>query len=118
MKFLKFVLFFYLLARCAPQCCDEFAGWKCAKCPQGTHEFRGHCLFNIPKCSSYVDGFDCKQCEKGYELIGTQECKLIPTPKVLEESKEKTIKMDFQNLSGDPALAYPIVIDLVRTLHQ
>ena len=26
--------------------------------------------------------------------------------------------MDFENLSGDAALAYPIIIDLIKTIHE
>lgn len=45
------------------------------------HLYRSNCIFDIPNCKSYSEGFDCASCEKGYEFnIVNSSCDLIPPP--------------------------------------
>ena len=76
---MKILVIFLLLGVVSPQCCNKFVGWRCEDCPEGTHLYLGHCLFNIPYCTSYANGFDCEACEEKYELQDG-ECSLIPVP--------------------------------------
>ena len=71
---MKLLVIAILAVTVSSQCCNKFVGWKCEECPKGTHLYKGHCLFNIPNCLSYVEGFDCQACDSGYE-IKDGECK-------------------------------------------
>ena len=99
-----------LLTLVSSQCCEKFAGWKCEQCPKGTHIYRGHCLFNIPNCLSYIDGFDCGSCETNYELKNGECEKIDVKDQIVEEI------LDLQNL-GEREEEFDIANDLFRSLH-
>ena len=103
------LLFLFVYLGC-PQCCTRFEGWKCVECPANTRPYRGHCLFTIPFCSNYENGFDCVQCESGYELNDEGEC-----DEIVVQDREEII--DPNNLSGDTGNAFQIADDLLRSLH-
>lgn len=53
------------------QCClqtDDSAQY-CLVCPKGTHLYRDNCIFDIPSCLSYSEGFSCEKCAEGYSLV-------------------------------------------------
>jgi hypothetical protein len=52
------------------QCCLQFSGELCLKCPKGMHLYRGNCLFDLPNCLEYAQGFDCQRCKGSYTLSG------------------------------------------------
>lgn len=50
------------------QCCLKFNGAECVACPDNMHLYRGNCIYNLPFCKSYSNGFDCSECNDGYKL--------------------------------------------------
>lgn len=69
MRIIPNIIFFLTLTTLTQsQCCLQFEGRKCVSCPNGTHLFRGNCIFDTPYCSVYKDGFDCSKCNEGYQI--------------------------------------------------
>lgn len=68
------------IAQAQNQCCLKIQGRSCLNCPPGTHLYRGNCLIDIDNCQSYKDGFDCLQCNTGFQLNNTGDCMPIPPP--------------------------------------
>ena len=67
-----FFLLFAFFQPAQPQCCLTTVAnsKKCASCPEGTHLYRGNCLFDIEKCVKYSNGFECLECDKGFTAKG------------------------------------------------
>lgn len=54
------------------QCCLKtlLNSKKCASCPDGSHLFKGNCIFDVDNCLKHDNGFDCSECKSGYQLQG------------------------------------------------
>lgn len=53
----KIIFFLIFVSQVYSQCCVRFEGRYCKECPEGTHLFKGNCLFDIKDCAVYKDGF-------------------------------------------------------------
>lgn len=66
---LIFFICFLLTHLASPQCCQQWNGNLCTKCPEGMHLYRHNCIFDLPNCIEYNQGFDCQKCKTGYRLL-------------------------------------------------
>lgn len=73
----KLVLIFLLLIMVNSQCCLEFTNSLCTRCPSGMHLYRNNCIYNLPGCQTYSNGFDCQICSASYRLQPNGTCSKI-----------------------------------------
>lgn len=76
------------------------------------HLYRENCIFDLPNCISYENGFHCKECSNGFEVEES-------TKKCIKQKDHTDVILDVDNIdpSDEMGTAFMVSNDLVKSIH-